>query len=143
MKTEYSKDEVPVDDALRDVLMRWREQAVFTSDADFVFTNRRTGKPYHQEEVQKNHLRTAAKKTGIQDSIGWHTFRHTYRALLDAIGAPIGVQQRLMRHAQVSTTMNVYGDAYMKDKRDANSKLVEMFRPAITAGDALAAASGQ
>jgi hypothetical protein len=36
-----------------------------------------------------------------------------------------------MRHAQVSTTMNVYGNAMMESKRDANSKVVRMaLRPA-------------
>ena len=54
-----------------------------------------------------------------------HTCRHSYRSLLDETFAPIGVQQRLMRHAQVSTTMNVYGNAAMKSRREANSKVVQ------------------
>jgi hypothetical protein len=29
-----------------------------------------------------------------------------------------------MRHAQVSTTMDVYGNALMESKREANSKVV-------------------
>ena len=37
-----------------------------------------------------------------------------------------GVQQKLMRHAQISTTMNVYGNALMTAKREANSKVVRM-----------------
>jgi len=37
-----------------------------------------------------------------------------------------GVQQKLMRHAQISTTMNVYGNALMTAKREANSKMVRM-----------------
>ncbi len=143
VKTEYSRDEVPVDEALRDVLLSWKEQTIFTADSDFLFTNPKTGKPYHQEEIQKNHLKRAAKKAEIGEDIGWHTFRHTYRALLDTVGVPIGVQQRLMRHAQVSTTMNVYGDAYMTDKRDANSKLVETFRSAISVEAVAVAVSGQ
>jgi integrase len=57
---------------------------------------------------------------------GWHTFRHTYRSWLDDTGAPIGVQQKLMRHAQISTTMNVYGNALMTAKREANSRVVRM-----------------
>ncbi len=61
----------------------------------------------------------------VQD-IGWHTFRHTYRSWLDATGAPIGVQQKLMHHARVSTTMNVYGNALMESKREANSKIVQL-----------------
>jgi integrase len=61
---------------------------------------------------------------GKYDGVGWHTFRHTYRSWLDDTGAPVGVQQKLMRHAQVSTTMNVYGNALMDAKREANSKVV-------------------
>ena len=64
------------------------------------------------------------KAAGKYGSVGWHTFRHTYRSWLDDIGAPVGVQQKLMRHAQISTTMNVYGNALMDAKREANSKVV-------------------
>ena len=64
--------------------------------------------------------------TGRDDGPGWHTFRHTYRSWLDDAGAPIGVQQRLMRQAEVSTTMNAYGNALMAAKREANSKVVRM-----------------
>ena len=63
---------------------------------------------------------------GKYGSVGWHTFRHTYRSWLDSTSAPIDVQQKLMRHAQVSTTMNVYGNALMTAKREANSKVVQM-----------------
>jgi integrase len=36
------------------------------------------------------------------------------------------VQQKLMRHAQISTTMNVYGNALMDSKREANSRVTRM-----------------
>ncbi len=71
--------------------------------------------PLHDERWE------AAGKYG---SIGWHTFRHTYRSWLDETGAPMGVQQKLMRHAQISTTMNVYGNALMEAKREANAAVV-------------------
>jgi integrase len=64
------------------------------------------------------------KNAGKYDGIGWDTFRHTYRSWLDDTGAPVGVQQKLMRHAQISTTMNVYGNALMEAKREANTKVV-------------------
>jgi hypothetical protein len=31
-----------------------------------------------------------------------------------------------MRHAQISTTMNVYGNALMDSKRDTNSKVAKL-----------------
>ena len=52
--------------------------------------------------------------------------RHAHRSWLDATGAPMGVQQKLMRHAQISTTMNVYGNALMDSKREANSRVARM-----------------
>jgi hypothetical protein len=61
---------------------------------------------------------------GKYGSVGWHTFRHTYRSWLDETGAPMGVQQKLMRHAQISTTMNVHGNALMEAKREANAAVV-------------------
>ena len=36
------------------------------------------------------------------------------------------VQQELMRHALIKTTMNVYGQAMSSSKREANSSVVEM-----------------
>jgi len=63
---------------------------------------------------------------GLGPEIGWHTFRHTYPSWLDASGAPLKVQQELMRHASIMTTMNVYGKAMPSIKREANSKVVSM-----------------
>jgi len=40
--------------------------------------------------------------------------------------APMKVQQELMRHASIQTTMNVYGQAMTSSKREANGKVVEM-----------------
>jgi integrase len=75
--------------------------------------------PLHDERWE------AAGKYG---HLGWHTFRHTYRSWLDDTGAPIGIQQKLMRHAQVSTTMNVYGNALMESKREANTAVVRKMK---------------
>jgi hypothetical protein len=45
---------------------------------------------------------------------------------LDETGAPVGVQQKLMQHSNVATTMNIDGNASQKAKQQANSKVVEM-----------------
>ena len=71
-------------------------------------------------------MKKAAIAAEIGPEIGWHTFRHTYRSWLDASGAPLKVQQELMRHAGIMTTMNVYGKAMPSIKREANSKVVSM-----------------
>jgi len=58
--------------------------------------------------------------------IGTHTFQHSYWMWIDAVGTPIGVQQRLMRHSDIRTTMNIYGDAATADMREAHGKIVHM-----------------
>jgi len=62
-------------------------------------------------------------------SLGWHALRHTYRTLLDETGASVGVQQKLMRHANVSTTMNIYDSSSLSAGAEANSRVVRMLVP--------------
>jgi len=124
VKTEFSEADLPLDPEFAQVLLRWNE-ACPTSGEGWMFPNPVTARPYHASPIQQDYIRQAGRKLGLGD-IGWHTFRHTYRAWLDATGAPLGVQQKLMRHADIRTTMNVYGDALMDSKREANSKVVRM-----------------
>jgi hypothetical protein len=42
---------------------------------------------------RKNYVRPAGEKIGLQ-GVGWHSFRQTYRTLIDDIGTPLGAQQR-------------------------------------------------
>lgn len=58
-------------------------------------------------------------------SIGWHTFRHTYRSLLIVVKAQPEVQKTLMRHAHLSTT-DEYGGPPMEERRKSNTDVVRM-----------------
>jgi integrase len=125
VKTEYSRDSVPLDTAVVAALMLHQKKCISTPEG-WLFANPVTGKPYHQEEIQKNHIRPAGVEAEIDGDIGWHTFRHSYRSWLDDTGAPLTVQKELMRHASIQTTMNIYGKAMTDSKRQAHSKVVEM-----------------
>jgi integrase len=97
----------------------------------WLFPSPITGKPFHAAGIVRSYLRPAALRLKFGDGVGWHCFRHPYRALLNDTGAPVGVQQRLMRHANVSTTMNFYGSAYLETKRRVNSAMVSRIKPAL------------
>jgi len=161
VKTEYSRDYVPLHESLAEVLLEWEKQSLPTEEG-WVFANPLSNRPYYPTEIQKRHIHPAGcclvecpkcqagvgvwcsqvsptpngKRLLIHEErqaaagkfarIGWHTFRHTYRSWLDETGAPMKVQQELMRHASIQTTMNVYGQAMSSSKREANSKIVEM-----------------
>ncbi|PYX84060.1 MAG: hypothetical protein DMG70_07470 [Acidobacteria bacterium] len=72
---------------------------------------------------------TEAATRAKLDGVTWHTLRHTYRSWLDETGAPMTVQQNLMRHSDIRTTMNIYGDALPATLRAANSRVARMALP--------------
>ncbi|HXM42406.1 MAG TPA: tyrosine-type recombinase/integrase [Bryobacteraceae bacterium] len=132
-KTEYSKDAVPPDSVLADALLAYRAFCHQTQE-EWLFANPAADKPYHQEEIQKTHIKPAGVAAGITAMVGWKTFRHSYRSWLDQTAAPVGVQRELMRHASIQTTMNVYGRAMTDGKRQAHSNVVRMVMPAMMEG---------
>jgi integrase len=71
-------------------------------------------------------LQPVARKVGIRKQIGWHTFRRTYSSLLAETGNDVKVVQELMRHAKLSTTMEVYTQAGMPKKRLAQRRAVDV-----------------
>lgn len=124
LKSEYSQDELPLDPDVATILLEWKRLCPESSQ-NWVFPSPRTERPYDSSSLRKKVLKPAAQRAKIQGSIGWHSLRHSYRAWLDETGAPLGVQQKLMRHANISTTMNVYGGAFMDAKRKANTSVVQ------------------
>jgi integrase len=97
----------------------------------FFRENLDTDRPFHADSLRDDHLHPAGQTIGIPN-LGWYAFRHTYRTLLDDLGTPIGVQQKLMRHSDVRTTMNHYGSAYEKTKRRTNELVAGKLLPAET-----------
>ena len=57
--------------------------------------------------------------------LGTHTFRHTYRSWLDAVGTSVAVQQKMMRHTDIRTTMN-YGDVVTDEMTTAGIKVSQL-----------------
>jgi integrase len=59
-----------------------------------------------------------------RDWAPWHSqFSDTYRCWLDAVGTPIAVQQKLMRHSDIRTTMNMYGTVVTDEMDIAAAKV--------------------
>ena len=123
-KTEASFRPLPVDTRLMAPLQELRGRAFYSGPEDWVFAND-AGRPRWQESILQRRLKPAAVRAGV-GKIGWHTFRHTYSTMLRSIGTDIKVQQELLRHSTIQSTMNVYTQAVSEQKRAANSKVVEM-----------------
>lgn len=123
-KTEASFRPLPVDTRLMAPLQELRGRAFYSGPVDWVFAND-AGRPRWRESILQRRLKPAAVRAGV-GKIGWHTFRHTYSTMLRSIGTDIKVQQELLRHSTIQSTMNVYTQAVSEQKRAANSKVVEM-----------------
>lgn len=123
-KTDESRKSLAIADELLDRLKVWRQTTEFAADNDWIFSSPvKIGRlPYSYTGVWRE-LGRASEAAGL-GHMGTHTFRHSYRMWIDSIGTPVGVQQKLMRHSDIRTTMNIYGDADTADLREAHNKIV-------------------
>jgi integrase len=126
MKTEASRKPVPMEKGLADVLTNWREQCTYNQQGDFIFASvEMNGKqPLWPNSAMERYVRPSALRADIQKRVGWHMFRHTYGTLLKAEGADVATVQSLMRHANVSVTMDHYVQAVTPAKRQAQRSIV-------------------
>jgi integrase len=127
-KTETSRKPVPMDAELAEALWHWRGQSGYPKLENWVFASpaKNGEQPYWPGTLYRAHLEPAAKAAGIPGKIGWHTFRHTFATLLKANGEDIKTVQELLRHANISVTMNVYAQGVTELKRNAQHRIVRM-----------------
>ncbi len=134
VKTQYSQKRMPLDPALAEVLLNWKMQSRFSKDTDWVFASPyQNGRlPHTPWNLQQRYLKPAAERAGLGKGIGWHTFRHSYSTMLRQLGVDVKVQQELLRHSDIRTTLNVYTQGVPEDLREANRKVVAMVLPSKT-----------
>jgi integrase len=131
VKTKYSQSGLPLDPALAEILFNWKRASKFARDGDWVFASpQKAGElPLRSGSMLATQIKPAATTANLGNDVGWHTFRHTYSSLLRQLGVDVKVQQELLRHADIRTTMNVYTQAVSEQKRTAHSSVVRMVLP--------------
>lgn len=126
VKTAESRKKLVISPELLDAVKTWKQTTQFSALEDWMFASpAQVGRlPWSYDQVWRMYQK-AADKAGI-GKLGTHNLRHTYRSWLDSVGTPVGVQQKLMRHADIRTTMNVYGDAATAEMAEAHGKIVRL-----------------
>ena len=124
--TPESSRAMHIDAAMLEALKDWKQLTQFSGPDDWMFAS-----PVQIGWLPISYagVWSALKKAAARAGIGHlrsHTFRHTHRSWLDAVGTPIGVQQKLMRHADIRTTMNVYGTAATAAMAVASGKVTAL-----------------
>lgn len=98
-KTETSVGAVPILDALLPVLQRAKKRGPIFPDGDG---------GYLTQGHYKKKWSLYKEESGVAATP--HQFRHAYATMLFEAGIPAEKAQILLRHAQISTTMDIYRD---------------------------------
>src|SRR5437870_4660732 len=98
-----------------------KQASQFQGDEDWIFAGplKLDRLPYSYTGYWRE-LQRASVQSGV-GPLGTHAFRHSYRSWLDAVGTPIAVQQKLMRHSDIRTNMNIYGTVVTDEMEKAGS----------------------
>jgi integrase len=114
-KTEASDGYVPLHPVLAAHLHAWREQSPYAKDGDFVFPSlkARGRVPLSASIFVADHLRPAAKKTGVHiedgQRFGLHNLRHSLSNwLVNKAKVEPKTVQGILRHARIQTTLDLY-----------------------------------
>ena len=125
LKTEASRTNMALPEDVLESLRAWRSVTAFNKDADWVFASPHTKgrRPFWPGEFMKSHVLPVALKAGLP-RIGWHSFRHTLSAWAKQV---LGLEEAktLLRHEDVATTSNIYGQFELQVKRQLQQRLVK------------------
>jgi len=125
-KTTGSAKTVTLADDLLDKLKSWKQLTEFSATEDWIFASPfNIGRLPYSYGGTRDVLARAGKASGI-GHVSTHAFRHTYRSWLDAVGTAIAVQQKMMLHSDIRTTMNVYGDVVTDEMTTASSRVARL-----------------
>lgn len=126
VKTTESRRSMPLDPSLVQVLKAWKQNTQYSAPDDWMFASpAQLGRlPWSYDQVWRAYQKAAS--VAAIGKLGTHSLRHTYRSLLDSVGTPLAVQQKLMRHTDIRTTMNVYGDVITNEENEALAKIARL-----------------
>lgn len=133
-KSHASQASVPCHQLLRAHLELWHKETPYHRLQQWVFPSiRRRGKiPRSASVLVADHLRPAAIAAGILKEgedcrYGLHTLRHSLATWLCSNGTDPHVVKSLLRHANVSTTLQLYAHAQNADRMTAQGQMLGAF----------------
>jgi len=127
-KTEASAKDLPLDAALAESLLKLKFKSPYQQPTDWVFASpEMKGKqPFWPDTMWRRYGKPAVTAAKITKRVAFHTFRHTYTTLLTQNNEDVKVVQELLRHANSRITLDLYAQAGMAGKREAQRKVVEL-----------------
>jgi len=130
-KTLTSRAPVPVVPFLLEQLEEYKKR---NSGVGFVFHGE-SGQPIRVENLFRRQMREPLEKAGVAWR-GWHCFRYGVATLLHSLGTDSKTISTILRHSNLSVTMDIYAKTLPEDARRAMMKLEAAFKNAQKKGAA-------
>lgn len=123
-KSEASKADVPMPDALAKILQAFLEGKEYRENPlGLVFSNR-NNRPYSDNKLREYQLAPLLESLNIR-RVGFHAIRHAVASELIESGAPITVVRDQLRHSDVRITLGIYGHVIGNSQRNAVNRLAK------------------
>jgi integrase len=107
-KTAAAIRDIPLVDQLSALLREHQRATAFAQSVDYVFTPG-NGTPLGHRNVERRALQRAAATAGMVPAPRFHDLRHTFAShLIIDLGLDVAQVSRILRHASVTTTLNIY-----------------------------------
>jgi integrase len=133
-KSRASQAAVPLHPMLAKHLGAWHGETPYASPTDWVFPSIKLKgrQPRVGNMLVEDHLRPAAIRAGVLKEgqrirFGFHTLRHSLASFLVGAGTDPKTVQTLLRHSDVSTTLQIYAHSHNADRLLAQGRLLDAF----------------
>jgi integrase len=120
-KTASSENTIPVLPLLRDLLIKRRER-IKPNPSAYIFAGKRKGAPLNLHNLESRIIRVALKESTVKWS-GFHGFRRGLASNLFGLGINPKVIAAILRHSDVSMTLQFYIKEAEGESRMALEKL--------------------
>lgn len=141
LKTEGPAAPVPLGDLLADARRCWYQKTPYGKPTEWVFPSMKLkGKtPLSASIMAADKIRPAAIKAGIRlepgQRFGFHNFRHSIATFLVSRGKDAKTIQGLLRHAKVTTTLDLYSQSIDAAKLEAQEEIALAIKSTAVAAD--------
>lgn len=119
-KTDNSERVIPLS---HDLIAALKEHKIKQHPSDFVFTNTK-GNQIKYDSIAKSH-KLVCQKAGIEE-LNFHCLRHTFATRCIEIGIDVKTVSKILGHANVKITLDMYVTSSAETKREAIEKMSKL-----------------
>jgi len=128
-KTKKGVRDIPIDNQVEFILRDYLAREYVANDENLLFYNHKEDKYITTQQVNSAFKRLCEKyKIGLGWDVNQHMLRHTFATRCIEAGMPVNVLAKLMGHAKIQTTLEIYCDVFDRYEKQHSKKTLEYLR---------------